>query len=481
LSIARATLTGIAYVQRRAAALDKLITAGARVAPSAELPVTSAHLESLRSAPPRVATLYEGLGAAQIPEGAVVARPVPVIPAILAIAPIPSLAAIVRQPPEPTRPAAIAARTTVAQIGGSGAMRRVAISEVLRASGNGTGLRRGPAPGDNRETRLAAGGSVFTNNAFASSQQKADFTRLAKAALLQTTRGSATARKTSLTSTDKAGVDVHAGTTHVWRLPVRDVAGKLPAVLVGGDQAVRISAFDKGGALLADVELGSLGRFDLPARTARVAITGLGRFGQKAPTTPVMAGITSREASGPRAIVGWQAESQLVQVGGSTLLARGAVVSLGSPLRTRREGRRVDQSLIQAGEALDNQIGVETILPASVTTIGVMLERKAGSTLPPEQELGLGVKGATLLDPVLVVGPSRALLLYDVQKPDRERGFINISLAHRPEWRVHGVFGMPDTAAHWASALSKDSFDQLVENGPITAHGKSRIAFLIES
>jgi hypothetical protein len=257
----------------------------------------------------------------------------------------------------------------------------------------------------------------------------------------------------------------------------------MPELIFGGDQAVRISVFNKGGELLRDVEVDRGGRISLPEFAATVAVTGLGRVAQP-PSTQAMGAVTLFQGSEPVPVVGWEANTQLVQVTPTTLLARGAVVRLGSPLLTQRDGHRVDQALVTAGHAVHEQSGVETILPAGVTTLGILLERVDGSAdATPSDGLRLSVQRAVVATerPVTVAGGSRGLLLYDVRAMRTALGTISVAVAHKPEWRVAGVFGMRETAAYWARMLAAESMGTLVENGPLTAQGRTRVAFVVEA
>ncbi|HVE77344.1 MAG TPA: hypothetical protein VNA89_00655, partial [Gemmatimonadaceae bacterium] len=329
------------------------------------------------------------------------------------------------------------------------------------------------APQAARPSSVAVGGRVFVNDRLATTREHAEFERIEQAAVLRPAPGAPAAR-----TLRTRGAVVQPGSTFVWDVP-RGVGRRLPTVVVDGDQVVRITSFDEGESLLADVEVQGTDRYALPAGTRRIAVAGLGR--------PAAAGgdggpVMLSQASERLAVVGWQAGSQLVQVGPLALLARGAVVSTAAPLDTRRDGRVVEQAIVSAWEAIGDGAGVETHFPAAITTLGILLERRDGAADASVADgLGVSVRGATAsAKPITVAGGARALLLYDL-RADAAAERVSVAVAHRPGWRIGGVVGMRDSAAHWAATLALESFESLVEEGPLTAYGAARVAFAVEA
>src|SRR5207244_2701191 len=84
---------------------------------------------------------------------------------------------------------------------------------------------------------------------------------------------------TRVLSRERRDVVVQAGMTQVWNIPARRATGVAPDLVLAGTQAVRITMFDRGGALLQDLEhtiSEEPATVAIPARAARIAITGLG-------------------------------------------------------------------------------------------------------------------------------------------------------------------------------------------------------------
>ncbi|HVE79693.1 MAG TPA: DUF6603 domain-containing protein, partial [Gemmatimonadaceae bacterium] len=142
MRLARVILGSDTWAPRRRAALERLSALGLHVGGGSELPVTTAYLEHLHVAPPRIAPLEEGLGArpVHVTRAAAVRPPRPAA-AAPAPPPLPTLRAVVRQRPEPTRPTVPAVRTTVARVARAGTP-RVPIAEVIRGAGLGGAVGR---------------------------------------------------------------------------------------------------------------------------------------------------------------------------------------------------------------------------------------------------------------------------------------------------------------------------------------------------
>jgi hypothetical protein len=369
--------------------------------------------------------------------------------------------------------------TTIASVTGAAELPRVRVSQFSKARAVGASLRRVDLPQASRPTSVAGGSAVFINDRFATAKQRDEFRALQQAAVVD--EGGETGRRPFSAALPErtAGIGLQAGVTHVWELPSRDTVGEMPVLRFEGDQAIRVTCFDRGSGLLADVEMVGSGSYRLPPRTARFAVSGLGRPSQLERVTPSMGAVSMKEAAHPVPAVGWLGTSALTQVTRSALLGRGAVVKTGAPVRSRRRGRRVDQAFLQGGQATRHQEGLETHLPSAVTTVGVLLERQDPSADHALAEgLRLSVSGGKLSDkPRSVLGTSRALLLYDVLETDQDRPFISLKAASRPSWHVDGVIGLTGTAAHWADILSSESLTTLVEDGPLTPRGHTQLVF----
>lgn len=475
---ARTILGGQAWFAHRSEMHERLSRLGLRLPPAARAPFTSAYLSRMRTAPPQVVSLRDGLGAAPVhaPRTPQSRRP----KAVPEAAPPPrdtqpSIRAVLHGRPSATRATPPAVRTTVKTLARA-SMPRVPIAEAVRQAGLGGGVRRVAGPGTPRATTLSVGGRVFINDRFATVGERDQFTTLQRGARINR---SPQIRSRAGRTLQNRGAMVQAGATIVWDLPARLDRDPALTMVVDSDQVIRIASFDRAGVLLADVDRVGGAQYQLPRSATRVAVSGLGRataIGGVAKGGSVLLS----HAADRLALVGWQLDSQLVQVGPTALLARGAVVSTAAPLDTRMGGHTVFEAIVMAADALAGQPGVETFLPTAVTTVGILLEqRDAAGDATAADSVRVSARGATLsARPVMVAGGSRAFVLYDVTAPEAGAAFIAVAVAHGPAWRVSGVVGMPYTADHWAATLAVESFGTLVEDGPLTPDGLSRVAFV---
>lgn len=483
------------WQMRRSQALHRLTELGYDAPANLNLNVSRAYLNRRRNAPPQIASLYEGMAAdlvVDVPHTPIPPRPPVEVPKH---ALHPRLKSIMRVRPEPTRQADRAARTTVSGVEGATRLPRLLVVDVTRMPVANAALQRIGPPQANRATSLAARGTTFTHDNLATPAQRGEFTRLQERAVIARqmvgpesgeAEGPALLRRLARaapTEEGEIGVTLQAGSTQVWELPVRNRVGELPTLFFAGDQALRVTCFNRGNSLLSDLEFVGQGEYSLPEGTARLALSGLGRASGREKVEPGMGAVTLHQATHPLAVTGWQGSSQLLQVGRSVLLGRGAVVRTGAPLVNRRLGIRTEQALVEASEALRGQTGVETYLPREVTVLGILVERRDQSAEDSlARDLGLDVRGASLSEqPLSVLGSTRALLLYDVLSVTEGALWIAVGVAARTGWRIDGVFGMSGEASQWATALAEQPLASLVENGPLTPTGQTRLVFSVDT
>ena len=215
-----------------------------------------------------------------------------------------------------------------------------------------------------------------------------------------------------LTAAAGKEVTVRAGVTHVWELP--------PAtswiLALSGTSAVRVTALSTAGTVLDDRELAesflSGGDYTLPVPpgAGMLAVTALGQgsTGRSAISRIGERGaVTGAVTAGGRAVLGWESGGQAIQVGPSTLLARGAVLRLGFPGGPSVRGHVEASGVVPISSALAGQQVTGTELPRSVTVAGVLLDSPTDAVPGPDDIL-VNVDGATANPhPVQVVAGRR--------------------------------------------------------------------------
>ena len=474
LHAARVVLRADAWQSRRDATLAALAGEGVRVTPGTthgDVTPRGTFRRGRRSSPPLVRSLYEGLNAAEVPESdrRIIAPAEPVTPVRTPIRA--QLDSVIRQRIEPTRAAAGSLRTTVNVRLAANARRDVDMQSLLTAPIAGATVLMQDAKSAPRESSVAMHMSPVTTGIRATRRDAALLESMTKAARRREVPFGFTThveRRHNL-----GGAPVDAGSTLRWTLPTRDVQGSPPMLHLRGTAASRVTALDRAGAPLLDIEtVGSLS-IAMPPHTATLTVSGLGRAGSQ-DITPSLGAITLREATSPVPVVGWQAHMQLVIASPTTLLARGAMVRLAAALP-----ESLLTGTIVASEAIATQQAVETLLPPAVRAIAIVLDdddEDAGGDLA--ETLSISARGASLSDePIVVSAGSRTVLLYDVLAVDPTATAIAIPVAVSTAWSLAGVLGLTASANEWAGLLTGADLDTLVENGPLTPDGSVMLSF----
>jgi hypothetical protein len=458
---------------RREATFAALESSGVRVAPRArgdDLAPRGTFRLGRRSSPPLVRSLYEGLSAEAVPAAPREPAPVapPVEPPVRRI--VPTLQAVTRLRVEPMHAAGAAVRTTVDRARLGAKARRADMTALRQPPFAGAAVRTVAAAQSPRESGVATTGRTVVRSLRATRRDIALLDVLDKAAF----GGGARPRTDTLAAASSGGgVPVDPGSTLRWSLPTRDVGGEPPVLAIAG-AAVRVTALGRSGVPLLDAELAGTVRLPLPPGTATLAVTGLGRSGRPR-VEPAPGAITLHEATSPVPVVGWQAHTPLVIVGEQTLLARGATVRLAAPLPAH-----VPPGTLVAAEAVALQRGVETILPATVRAIAIVLDEGAEEASGPlDETFAASAVGAVLTDePLVVAAGARTVLVYDVVAADSGAETITVPVAFSEAWTLAGVLGFSADARTWAPLLAHGQLDTLVENGPLSPLGSATVQFL---
>jgi hypothetical protein len=264
----------------------------------------------------------------------------------------------------------------------------------------------------------------------------------------------------------EGGLDVAAGSLHVWDLPGGG------AFTLSGSAAARAVFLDRAGAPLTDTEAvpGTGLRLDIPPAASRLVVSCLGTMPEELEIVPGPGAVAlAAAARGQAAAAGWQDSALLARVAPAALLGRGASLRLGAPLRPRAGG----PELVPATAALAGQTVSETTLPAAVDVVLVILDAR-GPALPSAGPRVLAA-GATLAAPPLVVAGGRRLhLFYTVA--ERDEVLLRVTVASEA-WQTAGVLGLRGRAGEWAQGLAAGSPRQLISDGPLTGAGSVTVVY----
>lgn len=443
LSVAGQVLSGNGFFSQMRAA-SGLPQAGLQ-------PLAVRALKVNRSAPPLLTPLSTGLtmkpvGLANPP--AIVETP-PVLPVAMQA---PRLRAVLQSRPQPVADTPPALRTTVAKVAATANMVRMAAPQV---STSGSSLKRVAAPNAARSTKLATA------------------TRIVRSPELAWASGASPQEQVSTAEQDlgASGVSLPAGTTHLWDIP-QSVGSRL---VVTGEAAFRVTFLTRGGSVISDAEYptGSNTAISLPARCGMIAVTCLGTpptaLGSVAPGQGAVSFAAS--PAGQMAAVGWELHNLIPQVGATTILARGACLTMPQSHTPARKQQAVSSAMVRVGDALATQSGVETWLPTSTGVVMILLDQQDPSAAA-DGDLALAVNGATLSSsPVRILGGRRRALLYDVQQVTAAVDHITVAAASVAGWRFAGVIGLSGEAQEWGVRFNGKIPEQLVPDGPLTPNG----------
>jgi hypothetical protein len=318
-----------------------------------------------------------------------------------------------------------------------------------------------------------------------SADDTAQPTRIARSArsLRSAALGGATGRAVAatldrLTEAASKGVDLRAGVTHVWELPIGDGWD----LVLSGDSAVRVTELSTAGTALGDEEYADTlladGRehtVELGDKVGMVAITALGRHADGTARTaekskPGRGAIARAATSGGRVVLGWETTGRAIQVGPTTLLARGSVLRLGAPAGVTVRSQRAASGVVAIATALAGQEVTATELPSDMTVVGVLLDNSTDA-VPGPDDVVVHVDGGTARPlPLQVVAGRRTLYLYDV-KPDRSQELMVVSAGITGRATLAGVVASTGTAAEWAAALAGSTLTDLVPDEQLTPDG----------
>ena len=299
---------------------------------------------------------------------------------------------------------------------------------------------------------------------------------------------------------------VAAGTTQIWTLPTKNTEGEIPKVWFRGDQALRLTAFDRAGAMLEDWEsTRKLGVWQLPKGTARVAVTGLGGNSQLS-RKPNGAGAASRQISrSGKPVYGWQQSSELVPISARSYLARAAVVTRleqASALE-RSQGK----GLVSAAKIIRQAKGLSTALPLDSEVVIVQLSRASHAVGDILESVRIGSNSSNLMEEPLIVESGGIVSLIYSQKsrspfalftnksslktattkslanksilPNQPKS-LNIECVVSNGWQLVGVIGGHGSANDWQQQLQQTGPHQIVDDGLLGATGQSMVQFKID-
>ncbi|MBV1920706.1 MAG: hypothetical protein KUG73_08475, partial [Pseudomonadales bacterium] len=530
--VAASHVLGPVWNERRNSLLDQLDALGVNVTQNETLRQSPEALSRNVTSPPKIVSLYEGMANDAIPSTEIDVIEVLEIAPIQLVPLTPRLIAILKQRPEPvvsirkSQPTRVTERVSDIESSRNQVIPRIKVNQKLSQKVFGAKLNRVSSPTQTKQSVAVSQRAEFVLSGHSTSRIKQQFKVIEKisiateipAAIAPETVAPVTVASaaTSLANTvshqpqrSQSNV-INAGTTQVWNLPSRNTRGEQSMMHISGNQGVKISTLNRGGVLLTEKEFGSGDhQWQPPHKTARIAITGLGKIQSeklKVSQAASMGAITLGESNNGFAAVGWQQHSQLVQISKLTLLGRGAVVHLNAPLELTRKGRVVRQAIVDASDITRSNDTFETLLPSNVDLVCIQIQSPSASTTQDISEaLGISSPELVLSDkPLSIIGAQHTLLVYQVEgwaytkstskdknndktndKPESPKSIAHIgtttSTSDNVGLKVTGVFGLQGDRHQWMKRLTENSSLPIVENGPLSPAGQTAIQFIVDN
>lgn len=437
-------------------------------------PVATLALTSRRSTPPVLSTLSEGFTLDPVGQGV----PPPVV-ATGSVAGVPlqapRLRALLQRTAAPSGAAvalhtsAPAARGQRAAAGQPVPVVHVARDLITGYAVPGAALQMHDTAGAPRATRATRPAATMRNSALGATTGRG--TAKVMSALEQQVLGN--------------GVSLRAGTTHLWELP----GGSTGKLTLSGAPAVRVTQLSSSGTVLTDLELARAGTTTLALvpGCAMLAVTALGQLDAGDGPLAKLAGrgaVALAAAAQPHfPVAGWQIGEHAVQVGPTTLLTRGSVVSLSVPFGGNVRRHVGTAGLVSLSRALIEQQVVTTALPAGVSLVGLLVDAERDAAISPGSVL-VHTGGVTLsATPLQVRAGQRALFLYDVTailEPDGAPQPITINVGLAGNLSLAGVFGAHGAATDWAHVLAGTQLGQLVGSEQLSIDGALGVQLVLD-
>jgi len=276
------------------------------------------------------------------------------------------------------------------------------------------------------------------------------------------------------------GVTLRSGVVQVWELPSAS-AWRLE---VSGSSAIRVTELTSAGTVIRDRELAAQDRvsIDLAPACAMVAVGALGRHAGLVTDRRATArcGAISLAASRPgtRPVVGWQIGSYVAQVGPTTLLGRGSVITLAKPIGSNVRSHMAATGVIALSRAMLDQEVVETRLPSSIDVVGVVVDGGARCAIATD-DIVIHSAGARLAENVLQVeAGNRTVFLYEVVTEGAGDTPVSVTVGLRSGLNLAGVFGGFGSAGAWAHELAGTGLTQIVPDEQLSADGEVQARLL---
>lgn len=356
----------------------------------------------------------------------------------------------------------------------------IKVDDLISPSVPGATLKRtdeGTAPNTQHTARVATPDKSIRNSRFSSRTWRARLKNQTDLALGLAAPAPPLSTKARRFERPGKGAIIKSGMTQVWRWQY--CAGKDCHIRIQGNQGIRVTALNRGGRLIMDLEGSGDFQVDVPETTQVLAISGMGCLPLKSDSIPPeparLTRITTQAGSD---LIGWETNHRLPCITQTCMLGRGVVVNTGkAPRRYLAQIFRKIPTLVKAGGALAGQTSCRTSLPAHIDLIAIVLSRPGtGENIAPDDDVSIRIHGAIVDDIIRQKNLNqRIMLIYSVSKPDTTAGFIDVEVSTRGPWQLGGVVAGKGDVNDWLNDRTPRPNRNIVSPAPFTAWGVSTV------
>jgi hypothetical protein len=275
-----------------------------------------------------------------------------------------------------------------------------------------------------------------------------------------------------------SGIDVPAGTTHIWDLP----AGGQPVVEASGDVVLRVTSLNGASMVLEDREVipGKGLALPLPEGTASLAVTCLGRPSPAAPSQEAARTTSAAMLRGRWSVPaasGWHHGNVFPLVGDRTVLVCSAFVNLAAARVAQVRQQVASQAMAPIEDLMRHQPGAQTWLPAETQVVLILLDHQDAAQASSD-DYSVAAANFRLNDqPMVLSYPGRRAVLSDVTPTQPTPTTIGVTVAVRNGWTLAGVIGLKGRATEWQARLRDTIPPQFVSDRPSTPDGTGKVRF----
>jgi len=285
-------------------------------------------------------------------------------------------------------------------------------------------------------------------------------------------------RRSAALSFQDEGTVLAAGDLQIWRLSrkVRKDEQDDIRIHIEGNQGARITFHRGAGGIIQDLEIPpdyQPAEIVVPIGTIRFTLTGLGGKGFiPAGIKPGAGALTSTLSTRNRTFIGFQRNSLVHQIGSFRFLCRGVFIEAdGTPSWTSFKARNTHKAL----DVLARIDKLKVLTTTKVRSLCVVIKTREGS----KESLDLNLTGIRATgEGTRIERKDGVAHIWPITTDSAYSGPAVIEILTDENTDVHDVVLSTSAEQSVVEMLSSSSWVDLIEEGPLSPHGYSRIRWL---